>query len=390
MDIYFDESRNTGEIGFDGSKLNYYEQRYFVLVGYVENPLITYSYNLFKSNWISRIKSNNPNDFEIKGSDLLRVDNTEIRNAFIKEFCQGDNLYISVYDKKYFLVTQLINWLFYKSIDCFGKARDYYYTYCEFLIKLDDLVLGKYVNVTKRNDYVGVVEFVNHLIHHSYSECINSPAEVLIALQWKTDLSGLLKSSPGYIQDLVNRNVKGDRIKNRNRNNIVNLSCLGETILLFKKNTPNLTNQSIRIFHDEIELVQEYILANWGYNNLSFISSKGSLGVQLADNVASIVGKMFYELLPLSSDNTLNKIMSSKYDWVKTTLSMIFNRVNQHNTKIVVSMREMAFFKSVISGKTFENLSQFKKDILLRLDSRYRTEQANHMDQDKAIELLDK
>ena len=31
MNIYFDESRNTGEIGINGDKLNYFGQRYLVI-----------------------------------------------------------------------------------------------------------------------------------------------------------------------------------------------------------------------------------------------------------------------------------------------------------------------------------------------------------------------
>jgi len=102
MDIYFDESRNTGEISFNGSTLNYGDQRYFVLVGYIDSPKTTELYQEFKKIWHSRLQTKNPNSFEMKGNDLLRKDNTEIRDEFIKFFCHGDNLYITVYDKKFF------------------------------------------------------------------------------------------------------------------------------------------------------------------------------------------------------------------------------------------------------------------------------------------------
>jgi hypothetical protein len=111
MDIYFDESRNTGEISFDRSKINYNDQRYFVLVGYIEDQVTTARYHEFKNKWHSQVKSKTPSPDEIKGNDLMRKDNTVIRNSFIDNFCFGNNLYITVYDKKFFLVTKMINWL---------------------------------------------------------------------------------------------------------------------------------------------------------------------------------------------------------------------------------------------------------------------------------------
>jgi len=85
MDIYFDESRNTGEISLDRSKLNYNDQRYFILVGYIEDQVTTARYLEFKNKWHLQVKSKNPSPNEIKGNDLMRKDNTAIRNEFIIE-----------------------------------------------------------------------------------------------------------------------------------------------------------------------------------------------------------------------------------------------------------------------------------------------------------------
>ena len=147
MDIYFDESRNTGEISLNGNALNYGDQRYFVLVGYIEQDTITAKYLEFKNKWHSHVKSNNPPTDEIKGNDLMRQDNTAIRNDFIEKFCSGNNLYVTIYDKKFFLVTQMINWLVYRISDYGDETRNYYYDLCEFLIKVDDAYLGKYHSV---------------------------------------------------------------------------------------------------------------------------------------------------------------------------------------------------------------------------------------------------
>lgn len=390
MDIYFDESRNTGEISLNGNVLNYTEQRYFVLVGYIEDETTNKKYQRFKKKWLSHINSNNPSIYEIKGNDLMRKDNTDIRNDFIEKFCYGDNLYITVYDKKFFVVTQMINWLVYRFIDYGGEARDLYYNLSEFLIKVDEAYLGKYISVTKSNTRDSIEEFVRYIIDYEYKECINSPYEIELANLWRGLIKHIMLSDEDYCEELRKDNVPNDRVKGKDRNNIVNLTCLGETILLVKKNNPNLKNTQLKIHHDEIETVQEYIQANWEYENLEFVNSTHSLQVQISDNISSIVGNLIKQLLPIFNDNDLLKVLNNDYEWIKATFRSIFNRINQRNTKFVISMREMAVIKSILSNKDFSSLNNFKEDIMIRLKSRIETEKGNHVDQSDAAEILGK
>jgi hypothetical protein len=388
MDIYFDESRNTGEISPKGSVLNYGDQRYFVLVGYIDSSKTTELYQEFKKSWHSRLQSKTPNSNEMKGNDLLRKDNTEIRNAFIDNFCHGNNLYITVYDKKFFLVTQMINWLIYRVCDYGGDLYDLYIHFCELLIKLDDDFLGKYISVTKSNDVESIDEFVKYVINYNYTECIKSPFESYLVLQWKSAILGIRDSVENYIVELKEDNVSNDWIKGKDRNNIVNLTALGETILVLKNNNPQLSNNQIRIHHDKIETVQEYINANWDYKNIEFISSDNSNQIQLSDNIASIVGNLVNRILPLNSDRDLVKLMQEDYQWVKISLRKIFNHINQRNTKFVIPMREMAVIKSILSGKEFTSFEEFKKDVMSRLQSRFETEKANHVNLSDASKIL--
>ncbi len=390
MDIYFDESRNTGEISLNSNVLNYTEQRYFVLVGYIEDETTNKKYQRFKKKWLSHINSNNPSIYEIKGNDLMRKDNTDIRNDFIEKFCYGDNLYITVYDKKFFVVTQMINWLVYRFIDYGGEARDLYYNLCEFLIKVDEAYLGKYISVTKSNTLDSIEEFVRYIIDYEYKECINSPYEIELANLWRGLIKHIMLSDEDYCEELRKDNVPNDRVKGKDRNNIVNLTCLGETILLVKKNNPNLKNTQLKIHHDEIETVQEYIQANWEYENLEFVNSTHSLQVQISDNISSIVGNLIKHLLPIFNDNDLLKVLNNDYEWIKATFRSTFNRINQRNTKFVISMREMAVIKSILSNKDFSSLNNFKEDIMIRLQSRLETEKRNHVDQSDAAEILRK
>jgi len=388
LDIYFDESRNTGEISLNRNSLNYNEQRYFVLVGYIDDQATTAKYLEFKNKCHSHVMSENPSIDEIKGNDLMRKDNTDIRNDFIDNFCRGNNIYITVYDKKYFMVTQMINWLVYRISDYGDEARNYYYDLCEFLIKVDEAYLGKYIAVTKSNSLSNIQEFVQYVIDYEYIECISTPYEMDLAMFWRGLIKSILESDSNYYEELRDDNVPNDRVKGKDRNNIVNLTCLGETILLIKYNNPNLINSQMQIHHDEIETVQDYIQANWDYENLDFISSSNSLQVQICDNISSIVGNLIKQILPLKSDKDLHRLMKTDMEWVKKSLRDIFNRINPRNTKFVVSMREMALIKSILSGIVFPNIIEFKEDVLIRLRSRLATEKKNHIDQFDAVKIL--
>jgi len=388
MDIYFDESRNTGEISPNDSALNYENQRYFVLVGYVENVATTEAYREFKKKWLPMLQTKNPNPDEMKGNDLLRKDNTEIRNLFIDSFCEGKNLYVTVYDKKFFLVTQMINWLVFRAADYGDEVYEYYVDLCEFLIKINENFLGRYISVTKSNDISVIEEFVRFVIDYPYEECIRSPYEQQLAMLWKEIISGIWASEKDYIIELQEDNVPNDWIKGKERNNIVNLTAFGETILILKKNNPQITNDQIKIHHDEIETVQDYVHANWDYGNLEFIPSDNSLQVQLSDNLASIVGNLIKNVLPLNSDRDLMKLMHADSDWAKTELRKIFNHIDPRNTKFVISMREMAVIQSVLSGKEFTTLEEFKQYVHYRFQIRLETEKRNHLDQVEAAKIL--
>src|SRR5690606_14494562 len=114
---------------------NYFEQRYFILVGYINDDLITKKYERFKKENIRKLYPDSA-ETEIKGTDLLKRENNEILDKFIEAFIKGNNLLITIYDKKFFIVTSLLVWLF--GIPLRDKEPIIFYSFCEFLIKVDD------------------------------------------------------------------------------------------------------------------------------------------------------------------------------------------------------------------------------------------------------------
>lgn len=179
MNIYFDESRNTGEIGINGDKLNYFGQRYFVLVGYIEDKLTTQSYMSFKNKW-NKFVNNGVEIDEIKGTDLLTRKNNLALEEFISTFIKGSNIYVTIYDKKFFLVSQFLNWFF-------MGLRDYdfnrFHKFLLFLMKVDDYFLTRYINLTKNNSMENIREFVSYIKLHKFAECVTSPFEAMISVE---------------------------------------------------------------------------------------------------------------------------------------------------------------------------------------------------------------
>jgi hypothetical protein len=226
------------------------------------------------------------------------------------------------------------------------------------------------------------------VIDYEYNECVSAPYEMDLAIFWRDLINGIHERDSNYYEKLRKDNVPNDRVKGKDRNNIVNLTFLVETILLMKYNYPKLVNLQMLMHHDEIETVQDYIKINWNYENLDFISSTNSLQVQICDNISSIVGNLIKHILPLHNDSDLHRLMKPDYEWVKRSLRNIFNRTNPRNTKFVVSVREIALIKSILSGIEFSNLNDFKEDILKRLRLRLDTEKHNYLDFFEAKKIL--
>src|SRR5690625_3682431 len=105
--IFFDESRNTGEVNIKNYKLNYSKQRYYVLVEYISNESTTQKYKKFKKDYLEEITGSIISE-EIKGTELLKGDNDNSLKEFTNLFSNSNDFLITIYDKKYFLVSSKI------------------------------------------------------------------------------------------------------------------------------------------------------------------------------------------------------------------------------------------------------------------------------------------
>lgn len=386
VDIYFDESRNTGEIGIKGSKLNYFNQRYFILVGYIDDNKITKEYEEFKNRYIGKIYPNSL-EAEIKGSDLLTKENNKILDEFIEKFIKNDDLLITIYDKKFFIVTSLLVWLL--GIQLRNKYPETFYKYCEFLIKVDDLLLVNFIYASNNNTNVNIKKFLKFLVNYSFDECISIPYEEEIKNEFIAEIENFRKLEDEYIDilrdDIILERV---RIQRKNRNNIVNLTALGETVLLLKLNR-DLVNKELNLFHDNNEIIEKYMGYYFTQIKVNFLESKNYIQIQLADNVSSIIGKFINNTLPILSDNCVKKALSEENLWIRSRLSKIFQSVNQNNIKMVVSLREQAFLQAYCLTP-IQDIQAFKDQVYRNLDIRFLSELSNYLTMVQAFTLFNK
>lgn len=385
MDIYFDESRNTGELGFNETNniLNYSNQRYFILAGFIDNDVIVKKYREFKNKWIFHVNKNKPESSIIKGNDLVIRENNQAMAEFIDSVINFDNFYITVYDKKFFIVTQMINWITTLASD---YAFDYFMHFTEFIIRTNDEFISKYIFVTKNSTKKNIESFIDYVINYPYTECVKSFQELRIKQLWIDFIKKLLKSDKDYTDTLLQTNEENIEIKGNNRNNIVNLTALGETILLLKHNK-NLPISQLNIFHDSIAIIQDYISKYWE-GKIDFVNDSESIQIQIVDNLSSILGNLINKVYPIDSDKDLDKLLSSEFNWARINLKKIYNKVDNRNIKMVITLREMAVLKSFIEDKNYKDTLEFEEEITRRLNIRYSEEMRNHVSHTEASKIL--
>ncbi|MDD3107361.1 MAG: hypothetical protein PHP65_06155 [Bacilli bacterium] len=198
MNIYFDESRNTGELGYNevNSTLNYDNQRYFILAGFIDNDVVVKKYIEFKNKWIHHVNKNKPECSIVKGNDLVIRENNQAMTDFIDSVINFDNFYITVYDKKFFIVTQMLNWITTMASD---YAFDLFMIITEFIIKVNDDYISKYIFVTKNSTKKNIESFIDYVINYPYTECIKSFHELQIRQLWINFIKELLENDKDYI-----------------------------------------------------------------------------------------------------------------------------------------------------------------------------------------------
>lgn len=327
MLIYLDEAGNSGCLTKNG-KVSYRRdgQSLYVLAavmpGSQEDDIMN-RYRKFKEKHF-------PGGGEVKGNDLLTRRNNAVLDDFVEEFIGSCPVELCVYSKDFYLATAIMQ----SALGPDAKSTFPFYYYSE----ASDLALFGHKAIDAYAEYSNnpTEDAAERLVRHLLSDGAVREGGLLWTRLEKT-------ANETSSSTVFDRGIVAGDYERPSYQNLVNLSAFGELMLAIKWDN-GLSNESMEIAHDHIlEFEGEYVsaLREAGINlKLAFEDSSDSLGIQLADNMASVVFgaakralKAFRSRRPCSTDN----------EWALRLWSRLFFGIGPDKFKLVVPFQDQAF-----------------------------------------------
>jgi hypothetical protein len=327
MDIYFDESGNTGSVKNKNNRLNYDNQRHFALCGVIcENEP---DKEKLKGKYIKlKEKFNIPG--EIKGNSLLTRDNNELLDYFINEVLDNTHFKINIYDKNFYLITKMLGVL--TGFEFKEKYPLSFYQLASSLITENDDILIRYCQLEENLTIDNLKDFLNFLCDYSYC----NPGNLL--LSQVAHKIREIELEEDVLEDLIG----ASRYFGTSSKNIVNLSAIGEFLFMLKyESSSKLTKESLIIKHDKIDgfsKVFQEELAVIGVQ-LDFVDSTDNIFIQIADNAASIFCKIINQMVSIFEKK---KEWDNENEWVLELASRLYNKIGKENIKFTLPIQNWA------------------------------------------------
>lgn len=327
MELYIDESGNTGCVTSKRDKFNFDNQRHFVLCAikikeYEEKQQLIKKYKIFKDNF-------GITD-EIKGSDLMTKDYNTALEYFIENILDNNHFKICIYDKKFYLSTLLLLFLLGNEFQTQFPIQ-FYILAGELSFFADDLLL-EYCELAKKPTNEKLEQFLKNITEHNFQEI-------------PPDNNPLIFMASAILEDKKYDCWLGDILsygsyENPNYVNVINLNCLSELILTLKWQE-NLQNSSIQIHHDKIDGYDKTFISELKeFNiNLDFMDSKEDELIQIADNAVSIFAKCVNQVISRFDEK---REWDSNSQWIMEQYSKIINKVEVQNIKFTVPLQNWA------------------------------------------------
>lgn len=327
MELYIDESGNTGCVITNGNKFNFKKQRHFVLCAIKveserEKNKLVKKYRQFKKKF--NIEE------EIKGSDLMtRKYNDELK-YFIDNILDDSHFKICIYDKKFYLATLLLLFILgYEFQTAFSVQ--FYFLAAELCFYGEELLI-EYCELVKKPTPQNFEKLLKKIVAHEYVE-IPHDGNPLIMMANKILED---KEYECWIKDILSYGC----YDNPRYVNVINLNCLSELIITLKWQE-NLKNSSIQIHHDKIYGYDKAFLSELEQFdvNLDFVDSEEEELVQLADNAVSIFAKCVNEAILRIEEK---RMWDSDSRWIMEQYSKVINKVDINNIKFTIPLQNWA------------------------------------------------
>lgn len=334
MRIYFDESGNTGCLTRDGRETyRGKDAQSLYALGAVlpadgEDAALFASYKAFKGRCGAEGQ-------EVKGSDLLTRDRNGQLADFVETFLARGRIKVCLYSKDFYLATALMQAILGpEAKTAFPRA---YYSEASNLALFGEESLKAYAGFSDSPNERGARLLVERLLE--------DPDGVLAQ-------GGFLHFALRSIEEegrwdlLLGTDVVAGGYAKPSYQNLVNLSAFGELLAMIKSDE-GVPNAGLELVHDGVrEFEDEYLgaLDELGVRGvLRFEESADCLGVQLADNVASIVGNTAKKVTACCRANAQ---WESANEWVMALWSKLLDLVCLENLKLVVPLQDQAMLLS--------------------------------------------
>lgn len=331
MVVYLDEAGNSGCLTKNG-KVSYRgdDQPLYVLAAVMPHPHeagIMDRYRKFK-------ERHGYGDEEMKGSDLLTKSNNAVLADFIDEFVGKCPVELCVYSKDFYLATALMQSAL--GPDAKSVFPIEYYSEASNLALFEQEAIDAYAEYSDNPTEEAAEKLVKRLLGKD---------AVREGGLFRTYLEEVERT--GSFSTAFDRGVVSGDYEKPAYQNLVNLASFGELMLAIKLDH-DLSNADMRIIHDHIfEFENEYVsaLSSEGVGfRLTFEESSDAPGVQLADNMASIVFgaakrtvKAFRSQRPWSSEGK----------WSSRLWSKLFFGIGPDRFKLVVPLQDQALLFAV-------------------------------------------
>ena len=339
MKIYFDESGNTGCLtregretycGKDGQSL--------YALGAVLSPEkgdenLTASYEAFKERCGAAGR-------EVKGSDLLTRKCNDQLSDFFETFLECGRFKICLYSKDFYLATALMQTVL--GSDAKIAFPQLYYLEASNLALFGAESLKAYAEFSAMPNASGARVLTERLL-------VNPDAILAEGSFLHAGLRRVVET--GRYDILLRTDIASGGYEKPSYQNLVNLTAFGELLAIIKEDE-GISNASLELVHDRIpEFEREYrsALVALGLGCIvKFEESNDCLGIQLADNVASVVGGVAKRVTAACKANIQ---WGPESEWIMSLWSKLLDAIGLDNFKLVVPLQDQAMLLSI--GRMF-------------------------------------
>ncbi len=336
MKIFVDESGQTGCVIQKKEILNFINSPTFALAAIVvDNEKIDKLEQEYK-----KFKKKFSISDEIKGSDLLTKKNNDKLKYFIDNVLSKANVYINIYDKRFYLSTLLL--FSFCGLECLENYKYDIYNQASILSRQKDEFFVEYLKFIEKPNELAFRKYLDYLISYDYeyfSDINGVDIENILVLCAKVIKADRLEHF--FIHDFMTYGWYDDE----KITNLINLNCFCE-LIYFVKSSLGIDNTKVELIHDKIDEFEDIIMSELSpYNfNIKFENSIDSNVLQIADNVVSIIRHSFDKCMNYCINN---KMWEKASIWDLKLFSQLQRIIKTDNIKYTVSLPDWAASLSI-------------------------------------------